>query len=198
MLLLCLPICLVAYPILKIWLGIVPDYSVEFLQIVTVQSLFQVFDTSFYTALYAKGRLSENAQISPSIGFLTFPVVYIMFRMGYSPLALSWAFLINYALLGLIVKPVLIVRIANYKWSEIAKVYIDCAKVSLASAPIPCMLYYFQHQIWGENIYISLVVITIVSVMSVMLSVWLFGLSTPLKEKIKVVVRNKIVKKAEI
>ena len=68
MFIICFPVCLLAHPLLKIWLGVVPDYTVIFLQIIVIQSLFQVFDTSFYTALYAKGRLKENALISPTLG----------------------------------------------------------------------------------------------------------------------------------
>lgn len=84
-----LPVCILAYPLLKLWLGVVPEYTVAFLQIVIVQSLFQVFDTSFYTALYAKGQLKQNALISPMLGFVVFPITYILFKFGYSPLTLG-------------------------------------------------------------------------------------------------------------
>lgn len=47
MFIICFPVCLLAHPLLKIWLGVVPDYTVIFLQIIVIQSLFQVFDTSF-------------------------------------------------------------------------------------------------------------------------------------------------------
>ena len=61
MFIICFPVCLLAHPLLKYGWVLVPDYTVIFLQIIVIQSLFQVFDTSFYTALYAKGRLKENA-----------------------------------------------------------------------------------------------------------------------------------------
>ena len=54
MLMIALPVCVLAKPLLTLWLGLVPDYTVSFLQLVVIQSLFQVFDTSSYTALYAK------------------------------------------------------------------------------------------------------------------------------------------------
>lgn len=110
MFIICFPVCLLAHPLLKIWLGVVPDYTVIFLQIIVIQSLFQVFDTSFYTALYAKGRLRENALISPTLGFISFPIIYFLFKAGYSPVALSWASLLTYAVLGVIVKPILVVK----------------------------------------------------------------------------------------
>ena len=88
-----LPVILTAYPLLHLWLGIVPEYTAIFLQIVIVQSLFSVFDISLYQALYAKGDLKWNALTSPTIGFITFPIVYVCFKNGMSPVALSWAYL---------------------------------------------------------------------------------------------------------
>lgn len=133
MLILCLPICFLAYPLLHLWLGIVPDYTVIFLQLIVVQSLFQVFDTSFYTALYAKGRLKENALISPTFGLLRFPLIYVLFKFGCSPVALSWASLFTYVILGLIVKPILIVKIAEYTVKDVFSVFIPCLKVTVTA-----------------------------------------------------------------
>lgn len=134
MFLLSLPICLGARPLLEVWLKEVPEYTVVFLQLVVIQSLFQVFDTSFYTALYAKGDLKLNALISPTLGFIMFPLVYILFKNGASPVALSWASLILYAILGLIVKPILIIKITKYNWTEIWSVYRPCLFVAVVSA----------------------------------------------------------------
>lgn len=111
MFLLSLPICMGAEPLLEIWLKQVPDYTVLFLQLVVIQSLFQVFDTSFYTALYAKGNLKLNALISPTLGFLMFPIVWMLFKFGFTPYALSWSSLIMYAILGMVIKPILIIRV---------------------------------------------------------------------------------------
>lgn len=133
MLLLSLPICIGAENLLNLWLKEVPNYTVIFLQLVIIQSLFQVFDTSFYTALYAKGDLKANALISPTLGFIMFPTVYFLFKAGFSPVTLSWASLILYAILGLIIKPYLIIRIVNYSWNEILSVYKPCCTVSVIS-----------------------------------------------------------------
>ena len=67
MMLLSIPICFSAKQLLTLWLDVVPPYTVIFLQLIVIQSLFQVFDTTFYYALYANGRLRENALISPTL-----------------------------------------------------------------------------------------------------------------------------------
>ena len=124
MLLLALPIFYVAEQLLQLWLGQVPPYSVMFLRFAVVSSLFQVFDTSFYTALYAKGQIRENAFISPTVGFIAFPIIYVLFRLGFSPVCLAMINMIGYILLGLIIKPILIIRIVDYKWKDIFDVFI--------------------------------------------------------------------------
>lgn len=191
MLVLALPICLSADQLLHIWLGVVPEYTTVFLQIIIVQSLFQVFDTSFYTALYAKGQLRENALLSPLFGFISFPVVYFLFKAGFSPVTLSWASLVAYAILGVIIKPILIIKIVNYKWSDILGVFYSCAKVSIVAIPIPIIVYFFIENI-TTNIAIQFIILVITSVLSVIISIWTLGFDSETKTKVLSLVKKKI------
>ena len=181
MYLIALPVCLLAYPLLKLWLGVVPDYTVPFLQIVIVQSLFQVFDTSFYTALYAKGRLRENALTSPTLGFMIFPITYILFKLGYSPLALSWTSLVVYAILGIIVKPWLIIKIVDYKCSEIWSVYRSCLIVTVASLPIPIIIY----KLVDTTQIVYFILLGLVCLISVALSAFFLGIDKAMRKKVQ-------------
>ena len=190
MLILSLPIFLLAKPLLNLWLTAVPEYTVIFLQLILTQSLFQVFDTSFYTALYAKGQLRENALISPTLGFMTFPIVYLLFKIGYSPVALSWASLIAYAILGLIVKPILIIKVVDYKWKDILKTFIPCFWVTLASLPIPLICNYTLN----SSTITGFVSIGIISIMSVAVSVCFIGLNREMRSKIINEVSKRVVK----
>lgn len=132
-LILAIPIIILAEPLLNFWLTDVPEYSVAFLQWSMVQSLFAVFDSSLYIALYAKGKLRENALLSPSIGFLVVPFEYILFVYGYSPMVVAYLLTGVYATLGMIIKPVLICRIANYRYADIFRMFARCGVVTLLS-----------------------------------------------------------------
>jgi len=191
MLLLSLPICLGAKQLLTIWLGIVPEYTVIFLQLVIIQSLFCVFDTSFYRALYAKGRLRENALISPTIGLIRFPIIYLLFKLGFSPVALSWASLITYALLGLVIKPILVIKIVDYTWKDIFSVFIPCLKVVVCSLPIPFLLYCYL----GDDTLVAFIMVVLVSVLSVAISTWFVGMDKTMKNKIVDMVKKKFYSK---
>lgn len=176
MLCLCLPICLVADDLLYLWLGQVPEYSVQFLQLGVITSLFQTFDHSFYTALYAKGRIKENALISPLILFLAFIVTYFLYSEGMPPLTSAYVMLFAYIIIALLAKPILIVKIVKYKWADIFTVLVPALKVSLLAVPFPVYIYYNQY-ILPQRRFLSLIVMVLVSLFSVLCSIWLVGLN---------------------
>lgn len=188
MFMLSLPICMCASPLLHVWLTEVPQYSVVFLQLVVIQSLFQVFDTSFYTALFAKGDLRLNALISPTLGFIMFPIVYLMFRMGCSPVALSWASLIMYAMLGMVVKPILIIKIVNYTWKDIIGVYRPCFTVAITASILSLIATHFiQLSGWAELIIKSLICLIIT-----VPTIYLLGLTPSMRTKLNTLIQSKL------
>lgn len=194
MLLLAMPLFFVAKEVLHLWLKDVPDYTTIFVKLTIATCLFQVFDTSFYTALYAKGRIKENAMFSPSVLFLLFIVVYFLFKNGGSPLCLSWGLLTAYAILGLVVKPTLIIKIAGYKWSEILRVFFDCIKVFIISSIIPVIFYMFSGNFIHSEL-INAFIIVAVSILSVCVTVWTIDLSHEMRLKIIAFIKLKLKKK---
>lgn len=191
MLLLAVPICFTAELLLKLWLGIVPPYTVVFLQLIVVQSLFQVFDTSFYYAIYAKGRLKENALLSPTVLFLTFPVVYTFFKLGCSPVVLSWATMIAYMVIGLVIKPILVIRLVNYTWRDIFLVFIPCLKVTLAALPIPMLANNYLDTLQFPML-VNFFFIVAVSVTSVGFASWFFGLTSDMRVRVKEAIEKRL------
>lgn len=190
MLILALPICLASKPLLKLWLGIVPDYAVPFLQLTIITSLFQVFDTSFYTALYAKGQIKENAMTGPILGVVSIIISYFLFKYGFTPIALSWALLIDYAILAFIQKPILLIKIVKYEWKDIISVFVPCVKVTIVSIIIPVFSYYSITSY--SNIIVQLFTLSIVSVTSVVVTVWFIGIDKSMRYRIIKIIHSKI------
>lgn len=194
MLLLAVPIYFSSKQLLSLWLGVVPPYTTAFLQIIIIQSLFQVFDTSFYKALYAKGQLKENALLSPTCLFINFIIVYILFKLGFSPVALSWATAICYAIMGLVVKPILLIKIVDYTWKDIWAVVWPCLRVVASSLPIPILVsYYMDNSDFGELGYFAIIVT--VSILSVAGGVWTVGVTKDMRLKLMNAVKSKLKKK---
>lgn len=187
MFLLGFPVILLADPLLNLWLTEVPEYTVIFLQLIIIQSMFSVFDLSFYTALYAKGRLRENALISPMLGFLRFPVVYILFKHGYSPVVLSYAGIITSVLLAMVVKPVLVCKIVNYNYRDILKIFGACGKVVIIAVPIPLVCFFYLEKNL-EGSFLLLVITLLCSVFSI----YYFGINKELRNNIMGIVRKRL------
>lgn len=191
MLVLSIPICLVAEDLLSIWLKEVPEYTVVFLRLAILTSLFQVFDTSFYTALYAKGQIKENALTAPALGLLIFPISYCLFKIGCSPIALAWAMLVFHAILGLIQKPLLIIHIAKYTWRDVFGVFIPCFRVFLLAIPIPLMCCIYSNVLF-PNTWLRFGGLIVVSVLNTCIVVWFWGLTKNVRSLIIGYLRNKM------
>ena len=190
MLFLCLPIYVVADPLLKLWLVIVPPYTLIFLKLIILQSLFSVFDTCFYSGLYACGRVKENALISPFILSLQFPVIYIAFKLGGSPVFLSYAGIMATLILAIIVKPLLLVKMAGYNWDDIKTVFIPCCKTAIAAfIPSLFVAHFLSKDYWQ---YAVLLVIVMAIVIFCILYI---GIRGDQRIEILNLIKNKILRK---
>lgn len=187
-----LPIILLSTEILQLWLGQVPDYSDKFLQLVIIQSVVQVFNTGFYTAIYAKGQLKENAISAPLLLFAAFPFVYVMFRFGFSPLALSYAYIASYALQAFIQKPYILVHVVGYNWSDFPPLYIICIKVTLIASVVPVLYWYCSNNFYHFNNILYFISTAAISIISVIATVWIIGIDRCTREKIMLLVKNRI------
>lgn len=189
MYLLSLPILLLSEPLLKIWLGMVPDYAVIFLRLAIIESLFCVFDTSFFMALNAKGQMKENAFLTPLAGLICFAITYISFRIGCPPVAASWASLGFGVSLGFVIKPVLMYKIMRYPVREIMGVFKVCLRIVIFSAPVIVLLDYLLRM--NFNIYIHFVATVIFSVSISSFVIYRYGMEKEMRVKVRQLVKDR-------
>ena len=191
MLILSLPICLLSYEVLFLWLGQVPEYCDIFLKLVVIQSLFQVFDTGLYAAINANGNIKWNALTSPTLGFCAFPLVYFIFKSGASPVSLSWVYIGVYAILGCIQKPLILIKICGYHFSDFIPMYRSCFIVTIVSTVLPVLVNNVLRA-QTDNHYIIFFSIGFISVISVFLSAWFLGTDASVRKKILDYIRHKV------
>lgn len=162
--------------LLKIWLKNVPEYAVAFVRLSLLEILFFVYDISFYTLFQAKGRLKENALISPLLDIVAFVSVAIIYMMGGSLLAIGWAMLILSFVHGVVVKPFLAVRLFKCRWGDFIQTFSRTLCVFIVSSIIPVILYNSLDESVNNRI-----IVIIASILCAPASSYLFGLT--LKEK---------------
>lgn len=143
MLVFAVPLFFLSEYVLSWWLVEVPPYTDMFLKWSMVQSLFSVFDISFYSALYASGRLKENALQAPIIDVIAVLIVYILFNHGYSPIVICYSYTACTFVQGVIQKPFLLWWKFGYEVCDFLKVFCRCAIVTVGSICLPYIVQYF-------------------------------------------------------
>lgn len=133
MMIVVLPFIIEAEIILKVWLKIVPDYSVAFVQVSLLEALFSVYDLSFFMIFQATGRLKENAIVCPLLDVIVFIIIIVFYSFGSSPLAIAWGLLFLSFAEGVILKPYLAIKYFNFKWSEFYTLFKRNAIITVIS-----------------------------------------------------------------
>ena len=190
MLIIVVPLFLLVEPALRLWLGEIPEGLIPFVQISLFQGLFQAFDTSLYVPIYASGRIKENAIISPLFDFIQLPIVYILFTLGYPPIALAWVEAIACVMLGVVIKPVLVHIIAKYDYWEIMRMIGRCMVVTILSLIAPKA----ADLIFDGNTIVGFLVIGFVSVISAAIVVWVIGIDRHMRTLLIDWIKEKISK----
>ena len=80
-----LPIILEAPTILQFWLGVVPEYSVVFVQLVLIYGLTEAISYTMITLMLATGNIRNYQIIVGGCQLLNFPLSYILLKLGVSP-----------------------------------------------------------------------------------------------------------------
>lgn len=175
-----LPICVLCSPLLKLWLGTVPEYAVIFVQLIMIDSLFWLFDVSFNQGIVATGNMKMNTIYSSIANLLRFPIVYLFFKLGFSPVS---SFIISIcfgALIGCIIKPLVLIRlVGEFKLRDFLNTYLNCWLVAGLSSIIPYLLTFFV----DKNTFVGFFVIGFFSVLSAMIVIYLLGIDKPMRAK---------------
>lgn len=190
-LLISLPLYLLINPVLNLWLKEVPDYTLLFAKVVLIENLFSTIVSCFYTAIYAKGRLKEFVLTSSMTKILMFPIVYILFKLGYDPITLSWASLIANILIAVIIDPIILVKIAGYTYKEIYGVILKCFIITIIAIPIPYLIYTFVN----ENTIKGFIIILFSSISCVLLTIFTCGLDKNIRTKLIYYIKEKVKRK---
>lgn len=185
-----LPICLLAEPLLKLWLGEVPEFTVIFVQLIMIDSLFWLFDVSFYQGIIATGQVKRNTIYTCIFNFMRFPIVYMLFLLGFSPVSSFIISIIFGAGVGLILKPYLLKNIVCFSWKEFIKIYASCIYVVLISIIIPFSI----TNIVDINNFSGFSIVGFLSVVSSLVTIFYIGIEKEHRDKVVTIVSNKLKK----
>ena len=80
-----LPVIINARYILTIWLGIVPDHTVTFIQLVLIFAMSESLANPLVTVMLATGKIRNYQLVVGGLQMMNLPLSYIFLRLGYPP-----------------------------------------------------------------------------------------------------------------
>ena len=189
MLFLAIPILAETQTILRLWLKIVPDYSVMFTRLSVVSALIIVLGTPLVKAQLATGDIKKYQIVMSLCTIGVFPLTWIALQLG---LAVEW----TYHIFNLVYFVILFVRIYLVKdlihlpWREfLTDVYLRILFVTLVACALPFILCWLQpDSTW------RFIEVMFASLISITASVYFIGLNKEEKVFVKEYV-NRFLKK---
>ena len=149
MFLIALPIMLNANIIFKIWLGIVPEYTVPFSRWIFIYLLTDSISRPIITAKNATGEIRNYQIVVGGILLLMLPISYICLKLGASVISVVIANA-GTAILAVFARMYML-RGDFPSWSSrvfINKVLLNVLLVSIFSAVLPILLYINLQEGW--------------------------------------------------
>ncbi len=133
LLLLGLPCVFTMKKILSIWLVEVPPLAVEFAQIAILAQIIESISSSLYIPFVASGRLRLLSILNVISSILFFVILYILLKLGGTPLWTQYLYLITVAIWSAFLRPWLLIKEMNYTIKDLLPCYLHCAKVFTSS-----------------------------------------------------------------
>ncbi len=128
-----LPLFLKCHYVLELWLKIVPEYSVVFIQILLVQTLITTMWTPVFISGIATGKLKSFGVITSLLNISQVLVCFIVLKNGASPI-LTILFLAIWEIFAYSIQFVTLRRLIEFHFSDYAVKVLARALVVLALA----------------------------------------------------------------
>lgn len=171
MLLMALPVFLEAEYILRLWLKIVPDYSVLFLRLTLIGAMVNMIGKTGYTACMATGNIKKYSIWVTVFGITAFPLTLCAYKSGFPVECCYYAYILAYIMVE-IVRLVMMKQLIEFPPLIFVKeVVVNALIVTSVSVILP--LYF--HLNFEQGI-IRFVVVCLVSVLSSTTSIFLLGM----------------------
>lgn len=179
-----LPILLETEVILRLWLKIVPEYTVIFTQLVIINILIDCISGPLMTGAQASGKIKLYQGVVGGLLLLNLPISYGFLKLGFAP-EVTLYIGISISLVALLARLKIISPLINLEISAYLKnVVLKIIPVAIVSCIAPLLIRYLLVE--G---FFRLVIVGFISLVSVSLVIYLIGLSRMeqifLQDKIK-------------
>mgnify|MGYP002516215897 CR=1 FL=1 len=191
MLILILPIYVITEPLVKLWLGNVEQYMVEFTRLSLVYTFILCLSNPITTIVQAANKVKYYHGIVDTFTLLSLPVIYFLFRDGVSPIYAYITTIIVFALAH-IMRLMVLSKTIDFSIRRYFQKFIipSSFAIVLSSA----FVYPLSYISWNNN-FCEIVISTLIAVMIAVVTSSLCVLNNEERRMILELIKNKIKKK---
>lgn len=187
LLILSLPILVNTHYILTIWLKLVPEHTVLFVQLVLIFAMSESISQPLITAMLATGNIRNYQIVVGGLQMLNLPISYILLCFGFIPeVVLIVAIIISQCCLAarlFFLRGMIQLSAITY----IKKVYFNVIIVSIISAIIPLMIANYI-----DESFTNFILLCLISLVSTFIAIFYVGCNT--SERMFVLLKIKVAK----
>ncbi len=172
-LILSVPVFAYCSPILHIWLGEVPEYSVGFCRLIILYLLLDAASSPLWISVQATGKIRNYHMVISILILSNIPIAYICLKTGMSPYSV-WVVRVVLNVAAYIFRFTYLKRVMNFAVGEyVRKVVSVILTVTVLAVPIPLLLVNVTHGLAGVILGIAGSMISVAAV------AYCFGLTKP-------------------
>ncbi len=193
MLVLSLPIFVEIDEILRLWLKIVPEHTANFVRLILCCSVIDIFRNPMNTSIHATGDIKVFQIWEATTLLLIVPLAYLALKLGYPAESVFVVQLIVFIIVQAERIFIVCPRIKMKKILYVRRLLLPSVKVLFTALIVPASLI-IVWPIQPDN-YIQLLTYLVLIAISTSSVVYFVGLAQNEKEKVKLIVKNKIGRK---
>ena len=139
--------------ILKLWLKVVPDYTVIFVRLILIQSLVEIMALPLVTLQRATGKMRNYQLVVGILHFMNFPMAWLFLYCGYN-LASIYVIAIGLAIITLFARLIMLKQTIDITIT----LFIKNTVMRALAVTVPMTLILYFNYIYVENPYLGFVV----------------------------------------
>lgn len=170
LLLLSLPILVNTHYVLELWLKIVPEHAVLFVQLVLIFAMSESISQPLITAMLATGKIRNYQIIVGGLQMMNLPISYLLLRLGFFPeIVIIVAICISQCCLAarlILLRGMIGVSIRKY----LQKVYFNILTVSVVAVVLPLISTQYI-----DETFIGFIIVSLIAVICTIISIYFIG-----------------------
>jgi O-antigen/teichoic acid export membrane protein len=184
--LICIPSIVTMPTLMKLWLGDVPEYAPFFCQSLLIVALCEQITSGLYSTILAKGDIKEVMIVKSCIRALYLPLIYILFKIGFSPI---WAYITQIIIQAIINAMIINIYYAHKKAGISSSYYMKQVFIPAVSVVLFVLLIATTLAPIWNGIYKFFIVSTLTAIILIPI-IYIFGFNKYEKNLVKQILKK--------